>query len=73
MLDKVDDSECNVPCVKDKDKKCGGAWRNTIYDIRHLDEDKQQECLKTYEYKLDVENKSCLNDGADFGKDLSLD
>lgn len=72
MLEKVDDSECNMPCAKDKDKKCGGAWGNTIYDIRHLDEAKQQECLKTYEFKLDVENKACINQGQDFGAGLTL-
>jgi len=40
-FEKVDDSECNMPCVDNKDKRCGGSWRNTVYDIRHLEEDKQ--------------------------------
>ena len=31
---KVADSQCNMGCVGNKSEKCGGAWRNSVYERR---------------------------------------
>lgn len=58
---KVDDKECKMPCSGDPfDKKCGGVFRNAIYDVNSQ---KYLECRKDdkegqfINYKYDKENK----------------
>jgi hypothetical protein len=29
--------ECNMNCKKDKGRKCGAGWRNSIFDIQKID------------------------------------
>lgn len=30
------DKECNMPCNKEKEMKCGGGWRNSVWFTGHL-------------------------------------
>lgn len=34
---KRHDIECNMACKKDKGRKCGAGWRNSIFNIQKVD------------------------------------
>jgi len=63
MFEKVNDEDCLMPCSKDKDKNCGGSWRNLVYDLRQLDAQSKTDCLIRHETRLDTEHKKCHTEG----------
>jgi len=58
----VDDKECSNVCIKDPEVKCGGPWRNSIYDLSTFVSQKPDPCTE--------EPKDCSRKG---GYDASDD
>jgi hypothetical protein len=51
---KRPDKECNMPCAYDKNRICGGGWRNSVFSLPIT--------IKTYKSVVGESQYGCFKD-----------